>query len=132
VGYLRAGENYTVGVTAFNTRNAAGPRNEGMGAAARVTWAPINNDNNTLHLGLSASTENANKGSGNLRASVGYAGRRGPSQTIATTTGASGDSVDSMGLEFAGSFGPMFFQSEYARASFGQPIGRTRTSTRGT
>lgn len=123
VGYLRAGENYTVGVTAFNTRNAAGPRNEGMGAAARVTWAPINNDNNTLHLGLSASTENANRGSADVRAAVAYAGRRGPSQTIATTTGASGDSVDALGLELAGAFGPLFFQSEYARATFERPLG---------
>lgn len=123
VGYLRAGENYTVGVTAFNTRNAAGPRNEGMGAAARVTWAPINNDNNTLHFGLSASTENANRGSADVRAAVAYAGRRGPSQTIATTTGASGDSVDALGLELAGAFGPLFFQSEYARATFERPLG---------
>lgn len=123
VGYLRAGDNYTFGVTAFNTRNAAGPRNEGMGAAARVTWAPINNDNNTLHFGLSASTENANRGSADVRAAVAYAGRRGPSQTIATTTGASGDSVDALGLELAGAFGPLFFQSEYARATFERPLG---------
>lgn len=122
VGYLKAGDNYTVGATVFNLRSAASPRNEGVGAAGRVTYAPINNDNSTLHFGVSASTENANEGSANLVASAVYAGRRGPSQTIATTTGASGDSVDTIGLEAAGAFGPLYFQSEYANATYNQPI----------
>ncbi len=123
VGYLKAGDNYTFGATVFNLRSASGPRNEGVGAAGRFTYAPINNDNSTLHFGVSASTENNNNGSGNLSAVANYAGRRGPAQTIATTTGASGDSVDSVGLEFAGAFGPMFFQSEYANATFNRPRG---------
>ena len=126
IGYLRAGDNYTVGATVFNLRGAASPRNEGAGAAARFTYAPINNDNSTLHLGVSYSTENANKGSANLAAAASYAGRRGPSQTIATTTGASGDSVNSIGLELAGAFGPFFVQSEYANASFERPIGSSQ------
>jgi len=123
IGYLRAGDNYTLGATVFNLRSPASPRNEGAGAAARFTYAPINNDNSTLHLGVSYSHENANKGSANIAASAPYAGRRGPSQTIATTTGASGDTVDSIGLELAGAFGPLFFQSEYAKANFERPIG---------
>lgn len=122
VGYLRGGDNYTFGVTAFNTRSAEQSRNEGVGAAARFTVAPINNDNSTLHFGVSASTENANQSSPDLRAAVAYAGRRGPSQTIATTTGASGDSVDHVGVEAAGAFGPLYFQSEYARATFEGPL----------
>lgn len=123
VGYLTAGGSYSFGVSAFNLRGASGPRNEGVGAAGRFTYAPINNDNSTLHFGVSASTENANKGSSDLKASANYAGRSGPSQTIATTTGASGDSVDTIGLEAAGAFGPLFFQSEYARATFERPLG---------
>lgn len=126
IGYLRAGGNYTVGVSAFNLRNAASPRNEGMGTAARVTFAPINNETSTLHFGLSASSENANQGSADMSASVGYAGRRGPSLTIARTTGASGDSVTAYGLEAAGSFGPLFFQSEYANATFEAPLGKDK------
>lgn len=124
VGYLRGGESYTFGVSAFNARDAAAVRNEGVGAATRFTWAPINTPESTLHFGLSASTENANQATPNLVATANYAGRRGPAQTIATTTGASGDSVDHVGLEFAGSFGPMFFQSEYAMAKFGAPLNR--------
>src|SRR5690606_7348965 len=51
------------------------------------------------------------------------AGRRGPSQAIATTTGASRNTVTAYGLEAAGAFGPLFFQGEYVNAVFGQPIG---------
>ena len=123
VGYMKAGDNYTIGAAVFNLREASGPRTEGVGAAGRFTYAPINNDNSTLHFGVSASTENTNKGSADIKATANYAGRRGPSQTIATTTGASGDSVDVIGLEAAGAFGPMDFQSEYANATFNQPIG---------
>lgn len=123
IGYLTSGDNYTFGATAYDLRNAGTSRTEGMGAAARVTFAPINNDNSTLHFGASLSQENANKGSDDLRASVSYAGRRGPSQTIAVTTGASGDSVETFGLEAAGAFGPVYFQSEYAKAKFEAPLG---------
>ena len=123
VGYLRAGSNYTAGFSAFNLRGASGSRNEGVGYAGRVTFAPINTADSTLHFGGWVSQENANLGSADLRASASYAGRRGPSQTIATVSGASGDEVSAYGLEAAGSFGPVFFQGEYANASFGQPIG---------
>lgn len=123
VGYLRAGDNYTAGVSVFNLRGAAGSRNEGVGSAGRVTFAPINNDNNTLHFGAWYSYENANQGSDNLAASFNYAGRRGPSQSIATTTGASRNEVNVYAVEAAGSFGPAFFQAEYADATFGQPLG---------
>lgn len=122
VGYLRAGDNYTAGFTAFNMRSAATSRTEGVGASGRVTFAPINNDSNTLHFGGWASVEDLNKGSANASASVSYAGRRGPSQSIATVTGASGDSITAYGLEAAGSFGPLFFQGEYANATFEQPL----------
>jgi phosphate-selective porin OprO/OprP len=123
VGYLRAGDNYTAGFSAFNLRGASGTRNEGVGYAGRATFAPINTAESTLHFGGWVSQENANQGSADLRASANYAGRRGPSQTIATVSGASGDEVTAYGLEAAGSFGPVFFQGEYANASFGQPIG---------
>lgn len=123
VGFLRSGSNYSAGISVFNLRGATGPRNEGNGVAGRVTWAPINSESRTLHLGAWLSHEETAENSANLVASASYAGRRGPSQTIATTLGASGDSVDAYGLEFAGRFGPFFFQSEYAWASFGQVAG---------
>ena len=122
VGYQRSGDNYTAGFTAFNLRSAASSRTEGMGASGRVTFAPINNDNNTLHFGGWASLEDLNKGSGDVSAVANYAGRRGPSQSIGVVTGASGDKVTSYGLEAAGSFGPLFFQGEFANATFEQPL----------
>lgn len=129
VGYLRAGENYTAGLSVFNLRGAAGTRNEGVGAAGRVTFAPINTDNSTLHFGAWYSFEDQNQGSADLVATSNYAGRRGPSQVIATTTGASRNTVDVMAVEAAGSFGPAFFQAEYADATFGQPLGRDQDVT---
>ena len=124
VGYQKSGENYTVGGTVFNLRGAAASRNEGMGASGRVTYAPINNDNNTLHFGGWASVENLNRGSADISAIENYAGRRGPAQTMATVTGASGDSITAYALEAAGSFGPLFFQGEFANSTWGAPLGK--------
>lgn len=123
IGYLRASGKYTLGVSAFNLRGNAQARNEGVGAAARFTYAPINNEGSTLHFGGWASVEDLNKGSANISASVAYGGRRGPSQAIAAVSGASGDKLTAYGLEAAGSFGPAFFQSEYVQSTFEQPSG---------
>jgi phosphate-selective porin OprO/OprP len=123
VGYLRAGDNYTAGLSVFNLRSAAGVRNEGVGAAGRVTWAPINRDNSTLHLGGWFSMEDLNNGSATTTASVSYAGRRGPSQTIASVSPVGGNQITAYGAEVAGSFGPGFFQGEYVQSKFEQPVG---------
>ncbi|GAA4800178.1 OprO/OprP family phosphate-selective porin [Lysobacter hankyongensis] len=122
VGYLRAGDNYTAGLSVFNLRSAAGVRNEGVGAAGRFTYAPINRETSTLHLGGWFSVEDLNNGSATTTASVSYAGRRGPSQTIATVNGAAGDKITAYGAEVAGSFGPAFFQGEYVQSKFEQPF----------
>ena len=123
VGYLVAGDNWTAGGTVFNLRGATGPRNEGMGFAGRTTWAPMMGTEQVLHLGAWYSHENINQGSASLSASANYAGRRGPSLGIATSPGAGGEQGGALGLEVAGLFGPVFFQSEFANASFGQPLG---------
>ena len=129
VGYLRAGGNYTFGVSAFNMRSAPTARTEGVGISGRATWAPIDTGTTTFHLGGSYSHENPNKGTPNVSAVSNYAGRRGPSQTMATTTAAVGGNdsqVDTFGLEAAFRNGPFFVQSEYARASFGQANGSSQ------
>lgn len=123
IGYQRAGDHYTAGFSVFNLRGASGTRNEGVGASGRATWAPIAEEDRTLHFGGWVSVENANQGSADLVASVNYAGRRGPGQTIASTPGASGGQVTAAGVEAAGAFGPLFFQSEYVQATFEQPLG---------
>jgi phosphate-selective porin OprO/OprP len=123
VGYQKVGVGYTAGFSVFNLRGASGSRNEGWGGAGRVTWAPINTEDATFHLGAWGSTEHTDTGTPNLTASVNYAGRRGPSLSIASTPGTSGESVSALGLELAGSRGPWFFQSKFARANFGQALG---------
>lgn len=129
MGYLRAGTNYTFGVSAFNMRSAPTARTEGVGFSARGTWAPVDNGTTTLHLGGSYSHEDLNKGTPSVSAVSNYAGRRGPSQTVATTSAAIGTNdsqVDTFGLEAAFRNGPFFLQSEYARASYGQANGTSQ------
>lgn len=123
LGYLYAGPNWTAGASVFNMRNAATARNEGMGFSGRATWAPLMGTEEVLHLGGWYSYEDTATGTPNLSAVANYAGRRGPSLTIANTPGISGDQVTSYGLELAGLYGPAFFQSEYVRAQFGQLAG---------
>ncbi len=122
VGYQRAGDKYTASLSVFNLRSAAGVRNEGVGFAGRATYAPINNENSTLHLGGWFSSEDINKGSATTTAVANYAGRRGPSLTIASISGAGGDKITAYGAEVAGSFGPAFFQGEYVQATYEQPF----------
>ena len=129
VGYLKAGSNYTLGVSAFNLRSAPTARTEGVGFSSRATWAPIDNGSTTLHVGGSYSHENLNKGAPNFSAVSNYGGRRGPALTVATTTaavGANDSQVDTFGLEGAFVNGPFFLQSEYARSSFGQVNGSSQ------
>lgn len=135
VGWLTHWDCYTFGITGFNLRNPGGPRNEGVGAASRFTWAPVDSDRETLHLGISASREDANRDSNPLEADVSYAGRRGPGQLIALTPGDEdlffgdfadddfyfgnhGGSVDTIGIELAGTHGPLYAQAEYAWGDF--------------
>lgn len=121
VGYLVAGEAYTVGASVFSLRSAASRRNEGVGVAARGTWTPVRTEDTTVHLGLSLSHENSNQDSEALAARGNYAGRRGPSLAIASTPAGSGQSVNAVGLEVAAAKGPAFVQAEYVQARFGQP-----------
>ena len=100
-----------------------------MGFSGRATWAPINDGTSALHLGASYSYENLNKGGPNATAVSNYAGRRGPSLTMATTTAAIGTNdteISTYGLEAAYFNGPFYVQSEYARGSYGQTNGSSQ------
>ncbi len=123
VGYLMGGDNYTFGVSGFSLRSGAASagRNEGVGAATRLTYAPIASDTSTVHLGLSYSVENLNKGTTGIAAAAGYGGRRGPSLSIASA--AAGEEATVIGLEAAAVFGPFYTQAEYAMGDFAQATG---------
>ncbi|MFI2810731.1 MULTISPECIES: OprO/OprP family phosphate-selective porin [unclassified Microbulbifer] len=135
IGWNNYWDCYTAGIMAFNLRNADTPRNEGVGAAGRFTWAPINNELSTIHLGASYSYENANRETEPFEADADYAGRRGPSQLIALTPGdeefffgdfgddefflgSQGGAVHITGLELAGTWGPFYAQMEYAYGDY--------------
>ena len=118
IGWTGVLDCFTLGMMAFNLRDAGTPRNEGVGAAGRLAWAPINTDTTVFHLGTAISFENANRNSPDLIAEADYAGRRGPSQLIALTPGDFGGKASTAALELAGSYGPLYFQSEYVIGEF--------------
>ena len=118
IGWTGVENCITLGFMAFNLRNAGTRRNEGVGASGRLSWAPINDDLRTLYFGSAVNYENANQNTPNLVAEAGYAGRRGPTQLIALSPGNLGRSASTFSLEFAGSFGPLYFQSEYVIGDF--------------
>ncbi|WP_078085983.1 OprO/OprP family phosphate-selective porin [Microbulbifer mangrovi] len=118
IGWTGVMDCFTMGLMAFNLRDASTPRNAGIGTAGRLAWAPINTDMATFHLGTSINYENANQNSSDLTAEADYAGRRGPSQLMALTPGEFGGDVTTAALELAGSYGPLYVQSEYAIGDF--------------
>ncbi|MCK7597118.1 OprO/OprP family phosphate-selective porin [Microbulbifer sp. CAU 1566] len=118
IGWTGVMDCFTLGMMAFNLRDAGTPRNEGVGAAGRLAWAPINTDEKTLHFGTYVSFENANRNSPDLIAEADYAGRRGPSQLMALTPGNLGGDATTAGLELAGSYGPLYLQAEYVIGGF--------------
>lgn len=118
IGWTGVLDCFTLGMMAFNLRDAGTRRNEGAGAAGRLAWAPINTDLTTFHLGTAISYENTNTNSPDLVAQADYAGRRGPSQLMALTPGDLGDDVSTISIELAGSHGPLYLQSEYVLGEF--------------
>ncbi|HEX7776332.1 MAG TPA: porin [Parvibaculum sp.] len=122
--------NYTAALGVFGenlsaqggTGGAKTGKDEGWGPAARVTWAPINKNDEVLHLGLSGYYRTAG-GRNNIRF------RSTPEVTIdgnrlvdtGTLTGINAYSFE--GAELAGVYGPFFFQSEYLLSQVDQKVG---------
>lgn len=124
VGYLVARERHSMGLSGFNIRGAGSARNDGVGAAGRITVVPIKAEQQLLHLGASFSHENGTGLTPAFNANALYAGRRGPSQRIATTL--EGGRVDALGVEAAISARGFFAQAEYIAAEFHQASGPTQ------
>jgi phosphate-selective porin OprO and OprP len=92
-------------------------------ATARFTFAPLNTDTTTLHVGLSAGMENGDAATGARLRGRGKlpAIDIGTSRTLAEAGLAAGaDEKDArhVGLELAGAFGPVHAQAEYILASY--------------
>lgn len=87
-------------------------KDEGWGPAARLTWAPVNGIDETLHLGVSGYWRDTGGRTSGLRF------RTTPEVSVDSTrlvdTGnINAKSYSFVGAELAGQYGPFFFQSEY-------------------
>ncbi|PPE72993.1 porin [Solimonas fluminis] len=111
------GANWTYGISAYSLRNEDAAATEGVGGAARVTFAPILSDETVLHLGLSASSDHpSDNGTGAVTrtASGRQFGRIAGATAIATTP----EERTAFGLELAGKAGPIYGQAEYVMADY--------------
>ncbi len=108
-------EQGTFSTSFYNLRRDNTIAQEGIGTSTRVTYAPLMAEGSVLHLGASFSIDNPHNGT-NIGMSVPYAGRRGPSATVATT--ANSRRAQHIAGEVAGVFGPFYFQGEYVKGSF--------------
>ncbi|MGB5092928.1 MAG: porin [Parvibaculum sp.] len=108
------GENYSSnGGTAPNTY-----RDEGWGPASRLTWAPVNGIDKTLHLGVSGYWRDT--GGRTTGGNSGVRFRSTPEVSVDSTrlvdTGnIAAKSYAFEGVELAGQYGPVYVESEYGR-----------------
>lgn len=91
--------------------------------SGRVTLAPVNTEDTTVHVGLSASMENGRVGEGARFRGRGKlpATDLGTSRTLAEAgdaTGAEDKEAQHLGFELAGATGPFYAQAEYILASY--------------
>ena len=92
---------------------------QGFGTSERLTWLAYDANDMKLHLGAWGGIDDFGKGGNETVApgSVTYAGRNSATQVLGPTQvigGASGSSETFWGVELAGTYGPVFLQSEYA------------------
>lgn len=112
----------------FSLRGSTTVANAGTGYNARIAWAPIMEDGKVVHVGVNYSNENPASRSDaapgtplNITETQSYAGRRGPTLNMGSTTGA--EPIKTFGLEAAAVMGPIFLQSEYVSSKLGQAAG---------
>jgi phosphate-selective porin OprO/OprP len=126
IGWLRPLPAGSLGLSVFSLREDNTRRNEGWGAAARGTWAPILNEQRLVHLGAWGSYEDGGQNTPSVEIEAAYAGRRGPSALLFESTGGGAFEQRSAGLEFAGRLGGFHWQSEWARATLAGAAGDGR------
>lgn len=126
VALLRPLQTGSLGVSAFTLREDNSDRNEGWGASARGTWAPIADSERVVHLGLWGSVEDGAQRTPGVDIRAAYAGRRGPSTLLFSSLEGRQFDQRSAGLEFAGRLGSLHWQSEWARATVAGATGDGR------
>lgn len=124
-----SGSNFGWGISAYNLKSAedtststtgaeSSNDTDGVGAAGRVYFAPVQSDRAVLHLGASATLDKPQNGK-SVGGSVRWVGRKGPSQAMGTTP----EEQTAYGIEFAGKAGPVYAQAEYVLNQFEQLVG---------
>lgn len=107
----------SLGVSVFSLREDNTPRNDGWGASARGTWAPLRDGDRLVHLGAWYSLEDGGAGTPATAVEVAYGGRRGPAALIFESVDGSAFEQRTGGVEFAGALGSFHWQGEWSRAT---------------
>lgn len=121
IGWLRPLPAGSLGLSVFSLREDNTRRNEGWGAAARGTWAPVLDEQRLVHLGAWGSHERGGERTPAVEIAAAYAGRRGPAAFLFVSAAGSHFEQRSAGLEFAGRLGGFHWQSEWSRATLAGP-----------
>ncbi|WP_245259350.1 porin [Methylobacterium sp. 77] len=125
------GKEWSIVTGIFGGNANTGIRGEGVASTSRATYAPINDDDRTLHLGLAGSFRSLSKDDSPLSLSS-----RSEAFLYARSFVDTGDirdaaSITRMGAELAYRSGPLLISAEYARTEVDRFDGRTPLSFQG-
>ena len=110
VAFEGKGDNHTIAAMVFGSSVGG---SEASGAAARITFAPVDHDNSVLHFGLGATTERPH---GDFSFSARPEALPTDPKLVRTGTITDVARVDRLALEAAWKRGPLSIQSEFLRA----------------
>lgn len=127
VAYTDVNWTATAGIYGENLGAQGGSTNtskdEGWGPAARLTWAPINKNDEVLHLGVSGYYRTTG-GRNTIRFRSPAEVTIDSNRLVDTGTLTGINSYSFEGAELAGVYGPLFFQSEYLQTQVDQKVGQ--------
>ena len=135
VGLFGHGNGLSWGAAAYNLDSNDDDVNNGTGLGGRLTFAPVDTDTVTVHLGAALAQESVGKSADdgdNSRFRVRYraAGHLSDESrpTLIDLNNGRRSDVGKVGIELAGVFGPVSLQSEYAVADAEDGVDEGETS----
>ncbi len=127
IGFQGNADALTYGVSVYNIDTNDAESNESIGFGGRLTFAPINEDGRTLHLGAAAARESVGVSNTpdtddneRVRSRVRVAGHMSDASRPTLIDLNNGERVETIkyGLEAAAVFGPFSLQAEYGMGDF--------------